>query len=71
MPTLAVDRKAEIRNELTLLAREAEQLKARGDSEPVGVGRTEYTDAVARNHVATVTMRRELDRIVRSESEKV
>lgn len=59
-------RKQEIAARLTELAREAEDLVKLGDAEPVGMGQTPYTDAVARNRVETVRLQRELGAMVRS-----
>jgi hypothetical protein len=65
-----MNRKEQITRELVLLAQEAESLKAQGESERLVPGRTAYTDAVAHNHVATVTMRRELAVLLRQEGEE-
>jgi hypothetical protein len=62
-------RKNEITRALGILMTEAEQLKANGSQEEVGKGSTPFTVAVAKNHVSTITLKRELASIVRLETQ--
>lgn len=61
-------RKQDIAGRLVELAQEAQGLALQGDAEPVGTGQTAYTDAVARNHAETVTLKRKLAAMVRAEA---
>ena len=61
-------KKNEIAQAICVLAVEAEKLKTDISQEKVGEGQTPFTVAVARNHVSTITLKRELASIVRSDN---